>query len=395
METKFNFFNRTFHQDIYQGMVDTRENQELVETLTRMQTAAGIRREDAAAMAGLCIAAVTSCENVRQEISGDAMAVMNDLLAEAEKCGDCDLILHKLYFGLAVYPDYVTEENVISADELFWRYYNENKGEKTAEELKEAVREALGNYSLSPDVLRAMAMKMEASGDYLATAAALGEGGISFKCIAAMELYLKNRETMTIHDAANIACAGTEIQAAADAVGQGMITRETAKKILIVAGITLAVVGLGIMIYNAGSAAALAKAAAGVADHVMALPEVFAEFATTVTATGEAATVVTSAETIRKTVYQPLIKAAERKELIGGIVAVAGAAAVGVSKKTADLIGKFRVGFTENKAPVTAGLRETADHVLQQEDTQFQKDRQREQTEVREKQTQKATVGVG
>lgn len=369
METKFNFFDSTFHQDIYQGMVDTQENRELLDTLTRMQTAAGIPQEEATAMAGLCIAAVTSCESVRQELSGDAQAVVADLLADAEKCGDYDLLLHKLYFGMAIYPDYAATESALSADELFWRYYNENKGEKTAEELKDAICDALGNYSLSPEVLQAMVKKMESSGDYLATAVALGEGGISFKCIAAMELYLKNRDTMTVHEAANIACAGVEIQAAADAVSKGMITRATAKKILIVAGITLAVVGIGILIFNAGSAATLAKAAAGVADQVIAMPEVFAEFATGLTAAGEPGLVLTAAETIRKTVYFPLIKAAEHKQLIGGMVAAGGAVTVGLSQKTANLIGKFRTGFTDNKAPVLSGLQEAADYVAHQEES--------------------------
>lgn len=394
METKYNFFDRTFHQDIYQGMVDTQENHELTQTLIRMQVAAGINREEAAAMAGLCIAAVTSCESVRQEISGDARAVVKDILTDAENAGDRELILHKLHFGLAVYPEHAADENTISADELFWRYYNETKGDMTCEELKEAIFTALESYALSPEVLRAMAQKMGSSGDYLATATALGEGGISFKCIAAMELYLKNRKTMTIHEAANIACAGVEIQAAADTLGKGMITREAAKKILIVAGITLVVVGIGIMIYNAGSAVALAKAAAGVVDHVIAMPEVFAEFATTVTAAGEPGLILSSAETIRKTVYSPLIKAAENKQLIGGLVAAGGAAMVGLSQKTADLIGKFRVGFTENKASVTAGLQEAAEYVPQREDTRIQTDTQSIQTEIREKKQQKAAVSV-
>ena len=390
METKFDFFDRTFHQDIYRGMVDTQENHELVQTLIRMQTGAGTCREEAAAMAGLCIAAVTSCESVRQEISGDATAVVNGILEEAEKSGDRELILHKMYFGTTVYPEYAAEENALSADELFWRYYNENKGEKTDEELKDGIREALANYSLSADVLRAIARKLEASGDYLATAAALGEGGISFKCIAAMELYLKNRDALTIHEAANIACAGVEIQAAADTLGKGMITRETAKKILIAAGITLGVVGLGIMIFHAGSAVALAKAAAGVADHVIAMPEVFAEFATAVTATGEPGLILSSAETIRNTVYAPLIKAAENKQLIGGLVAAGGAAMVGLSKKTADLIGKFRVGFADSKA---AALLETAD-CLSLPDETVPEARPTVRTTVREKQQKKAAVSV-
>jgi len=392
METKYNFFDRTFHQDIYQGMVDTQENHALTQTLIRMQIAAGINREEAAAMAGLCIAAVTSCESVRQEISSDTRAMVKDILADAENAGDRELILHKLHFGLAVYPEHAADENAVSADELFWRYYNETKGDMTCEELKEAIFTALESYSLSPAVLRAMAQKMGSSGDYLATAAALGEGGISFKCIATMELYLKNREAMTIHEAANIACAGVEIQAVADTLGKGMITREAAKKILIVAGITLVVVGIGIVLYNAGSAVALAKAAAGVADHVIAMPEVFAEFATTVTAAGEPGLILSSAETIRKTVYRPLIKVAENKQLIGGLVAAGGAAMVGLSQKTADLIGKFRAGFTNDKATVTAGLQEAADYVPHQDKT-ISKDQPIVQTAVREKQ-QKAAVSV-
>ena len=147
------------------------------------------------------------------------------------------------------------------------------------------------------------------------------------------------------------------------------------------------------MIYNAGSAAVLAKAAAGVADHVIAMPEVFAEFATTVTATGESGLILSSAETIRKTVYRPLIKAAENKQLIGGLVAAGGAAMVGLSQKTADLIGKFRVGFTDNKASVTSALQETADYVPHK-DEMIPEDRPTVQTAGRKKQQKKAAVSV-
>lgn len=394
MENGFVFFDKTFRKDIYQNMVNEQEHQSLMQTLIQMQTAQGINRKEAAAMAGLCIMAVTSCESIRSELTEDTASLVEEILGHAEKSDDAERILHKLYFGLSVYPDFVAANNQMTVDELFWRYYREIKGTKTIETLKSDIRNALVNYRLTPEVIQAMAMKMEGSGDYLATAAALGEGGISFKCIAAMELYLNNRDTMTIHEAANIACAGVEVQAAADAVGRGMLTRDVAKKILIIAGITLAVVGLGIMIYQAGSVAALAEAAAGVVDQYIKIPAVFAEFATHA-ATGEHVALVSTADSIRKLVYDPLIKAAEHKLELGGIVMALGAAAVGLSKKTADLIGKFRAGFTAEKETAKAGLQQLAVQRQSRETTPaVQTEHQTEQEADLLRQTQPATLGA-
>lgn len=393
MEKDFNIFDKAFHKDIFQNMVDEQERQSLLHTLIEMQTAQRVDREAAAAAAELCIVAVTGCESIRSELAEDSLPLVNEMLERAEKSEDAELILQKLYFGLEVYPDFVAADDRMTAEERFWRYYSENKGTKSIDVLKEDIRDALGNYRLTPEVMQALVMKMEGSGDYLGAATALGEGGISFKCIAAMELYLNNQDTMTIYEAANIACAGVELQAAADAVGQGMITRDMARKILIVAGITLAVVGLGIMIYYAGSAAALAKTAAGVADQLVTIPEVFAEFATH-TVAGEPAFLLNTADSIRKYVYGPLIEAAKHKELLGGVVVALGAATVGLSRKTADLIGKFRVGFTEQGKQIREWFRliQQAPHA-REEAPAAQTGWQTAQEEIQERQTRPATVG--
>lgn len=394
MENGVSFFDKTFHKDIYQNMIDEQKLQSLMQTLIRMQTAEGLSREKAAATASACITAVTSCESIRSELAENTVPLVEEVLEQAEKSHDAELLLHKLYFGLAVYPDFVASDSQLTVEELFWRYYNENKETRTIEALKGDIRSALTDYRLTPEVMQVLVKKMEGSGDYLAAATALGEGGISFKCIAAMELYLNGADTMTIHEAANIACAGVEIQAAADAVGRGLITRDMAKKILILAGITLAVVGLGIMVYQAGTVTALKGAASAVVDQYVKMPAVFAEFAFH-SATGEHVALLNTADSIRKLVYDPLIKVAEHKLELGGIVMALGAAAVGLSKKTADLIGKFRAGFTAEKETAKAGLQQLAVQRQSRETTPaVQMEHQTEQEADLLRQTHPATLGT-
>ena len=359
MKSKCRIFDNTFHQEIYQGMVDAQEHRELTGILVRMQTEAGISRDEAIENAKLCISAVISCESIRMEITDNAPEILDSLLEDVAGSDQRDLILHKMYFGLTVHRDPAALEMLekgMSEEELFWRYYSENKDGMTAEELEQGIRSAMSGYDLSPEVLEALGKKLEASGDYLATSAALGSGGISFKSIAAMELYLKNRDSMSIHEAANIACASVEAQAAADAVGKGMLTRSAAKKILIIAGITLVVVGIAIAAFYSGNVSALGKAAAVLQDQYMVLPQVFADFATTISPAGDPLLLTQSADFVKNTVFLPAIQAAKRKELIGGLVMVLGGATAALSQKTADLLGRFRVGFTDRKQNIKKGL---------------------------------------
>lgn len=386
MEKITDFFDKTFRKDVYQNMLNEQENQSLVQILNQMQTSGGINPEEAAVTTSTCIAAVTSCESVRSEFADNhADALLDKLLDEAEKCDDCHLILNKLCFGLSAYPGFVAANETLSPDELFWRYYAEKGKSRTIEELKDEIRNVLKDYWLTPQVMWALIERLESSGDYLATATALGEDGISFKCIAAMELYLNNRDTVTIHEAANAVCATVESQAAADAVSRGMITRDAAKKILLIAGITLAVVGLGIMVYQSGCAAALAKTAISAAEEAIAsIPEIFRVFK-----------VDTVTSDIR-TVYTPLIKTARHRELIGGILLVFGLLTATLSEKSANLIGKIRTGATTTeKDRVKSGLQQIADSLhLPEETISFQTDRQLQWEGLSQVQSQSITPGT-
>ena len=343
MENTFAFFDKTFHRDIYQDMLDNEKQQLLLQTLIQMQTEHGIRNQEAAEQAERCIEAVTGCESIRSALAEDTVSMVEQMLDYARKSEDAELALHKLYFGMAIYPDFVASTNRVTAEELFWRYYGENKGTKTLEELKQDIRDSLADYQLTPEVMQTLIMKMESSGDYLATAAALGEGGISFKCIAAMELYLKNRDAMTIEEAANLACAGVEIQAAANAVGQGLITRDVARKILIVAGITLVVVGMAMTLYYTGKLAGLSEV---ITPFVEDLPLIFEEFSE-------------SFETVFR-YNNPLYPITKKKVVHGAIIIGLGTIVTTISQHTADLIGKFRIGFTTDKEPAKEGLQQLA-----------------------------------
>lgn len=364
MEQKIDFFDKTFRRDVYQNLIDEQETKALLETLVRMQKEQGIDQQEAETTAHMCLAAVVSCESIRSAVVDNAQSVVDELLAQVEDSWDSELTLHKLYFGITEYQQHVATGEQKGAEELFWQYYNKNKDTKSVAELKEDIRNALKDYRLNPEMIQAMTNAMTASGDYLAVATALGEGGISFKCITAMEVYLNNRDTMTIHEAANIACTAVEVQATADAVGRGLITRKTAKKLLIIAGIVLAVVALALAIHYGGIAMALAEKAASTL--MMPLAPVFAEFAIHTAKDGTAWTPAPFTRHIPESV----IKAAKSKEILASFVMALGVAGVALSKKTSDLIGKFRAGFTVEKDRITQGLQAVVEPVQNQADVE-------------------------
>lgn len=350
------------YQDIYENMIKNEEYENILGTLTLMQTEQGVKLEDAKVNAELTVRAVCACESIRWEISEDTRGFVETMLKDIEKQPKREQMLHKLYFGLTAHRDADAEAIIngeMNVEDRFWRYYNENKDTRTALELEEGIWEALESYNLSADVLKALTRKYDRSDKYLATAAALGEGGMNLKCIAAMEMYLNNGGLLTIPEAANMACGAVEMQAAADAVGKGLMDRETAKKILTVAGIVLAVVALGFLVYHSGQIGILTKAAAEVSPTIMELSEVFAPFADAFIDGKPVNILVTAAEKVEQ-YYAPLLAAEKQKRLISGIVMTVGVAIVGISGKAADLIGKIRVGMAEKNTKATEGLKDMA-----------------------------------
>lgn len=393
MKNSVNFFDKTFPPEIYEQMVRASEAHNLTDTLVQMQIDRGIDREDAEKTAQVCIAAVASCEGIRDAISEDAMAVFDRFLEDMKTKPKEQrmLMLHKLYFGLTAHQDaeqMAEIERGISADELFWRYYDQ-QGKKPVQEseteMEEKIRQALKGFYLSPQAMKAMTRKMKITGAYLATAAALGENGANYKCIVAMDLYLNHSQSMTIHEAANMACVGVQTQAVADAVAKGFMSRELAKKILITAAIAAVVIGVGILLYHAGAAMMAAQTAAAMAEaanahYVIELPAVFAEFATATTTTGAPGMQVfaVGAETIAGWVAA-LEKKALIGQVIGAVVAVSGAAMAVLSDRAAAVIGKFATMVHKDQASFVEEIDALADCVQDVQKTPAESDHLPEQ----------------
>ena len=231
-------------------------------------------------------------------------------------------------------------------------------------------------------MIRALIKDMEINGDYLATFAALGEGGSQYKCIVAMELYLSGG--MTIHEAANVACAGVETQAVADAVEKGFLTRERAKKILIAAAVAVVVIGVGITLYQAGTAIAAAKTAAVMAEVVNAhsvaeLPAVFAQFATATTASGAPALqfAVMGAEAVSD-LAMSIRHEALVKQVIGFVTVVLGFGLARISDRMADAIGEFSAVLRKDTSSVRTAMETVAGDSAQAHET---RNDQEEETE--------------
>lgn len=370
MKNSMDFFTRTFQTGIYEKMIQAAEDTNLIQVLEEMQTKQGVEADAAKNNAKLCIAAVASCESVYDSALEDRQAVINQLLnhVHTKPAQTQEVALHKLYFGLTAHQDPQLAEKLAegaSVEDLFWKYYTRQEEHPIpAAELENAIKKAADGFVLSGELMKAQAKKMEATGKYLATAAALGENGANYKCVVAMELYLNSQGTMTIHEAANVACAGVQTQAVADAVSRGILTRDMAKKILIVAAIAAVVIGVGILLYNAGAAAMAAKTASTLANapYLMEMPEVFAPFAVATSASGTPLTysMLASGEAVAAKAAE-LKGAAVAKEAVGVVVAALGTAAAVLSDRTAALIGKLSTMFQKDTKPLADGLNAVAE----------------------------------
>ena len=197
-----------------------------------------------------------------------------------------------------------------------------------------------------------------------------------------MELYLSGG--MTIHEAANVACAGVETQAVADAVEKGFLTRERAKKILIAAAVAVVVIGVGITLYQAGTAIAAAKTAAVMAEVVNAhsvaeLPAVFAQFATATTASGAPALqfAVMGAEAVSD-LAMSIRHEALVKQVIGFVTVVLGFGLARISDRMADAIGEFSAVLRKDTSSVRTAMETVAGDSAQAHET---RNDQEEETE--------------
>lgn len=253
MNAQMELFNKGEFADLYRNI---REDEGMMAVMNQMQKPYGVSERKAYENADAVIRLVAAHKNLSNMLSEDALEVLDTFLKDSEKMSGYDrkVLLHQLYFGLRVCQDEALIEQVkegTGEGALFREYYT-RCGEDpsvTAEMLEDEIRKLMGNYRVSPEAMRVIVRQMEKSQDLRATASALGRAGMRFKCIAALDLYLRNQDTMTMDQAVNIACTNVQLQAAADGVSRGLITEERARKIIFAVAVASILCSIALAMY--------------------------------------------------------------------------------------------------------------------------------------------------
>jgi len=326
--------------DLYEKMNAAAAAKKVDPILIRMQTECGISPQLALKNARLCMELVASRQLVHSLVSEDARKVLTQFLEYVEDMDAAkrDMILRYLHFGFTVYQDKDLAARMAqgeSADQLFQQYGLERY--PTAPTTEEVLT-VMDRYRLSEETAQILWKKMAVSKDYLATAARLSENSHNFECIAAMKLYLDNKDTMTLEQAVNQAGDDVAVLAAADALSAAPAVREKTKKILIAAGLVGVIVGAGLILYGAGGLIAAEKMVVGVA---VEMPKVFAEFAMGTTASGAPALILGG---VTPTMVEAAMAAGKTKLFAGIATALGGAAVTAASDKAGELAGKIAIG---------------------------------------------------
>lgn len=225
-------------------------DQGLLTVLVEMQTKTGVHEMKAYETARTLLGEVARFECTKGMVQDDITAVIDDFLQGARNLQGYDrkIVLHQMDFGLGLYSDPALLEQLkegATADELFQAYYAAHGEDPalTKAVLETRIRRKMEQFRLFPGALRSIAGKLGRSREALATAAALGEHHLRFRCVAAMDLYLRTPDTISVADAVTLAATHGEVEAVADAVARGQMAADTAAKIIAVVCLTALVLG--------------------------------------------------------------------------------------------------------------------------------------------------------
>lgn len=332
MSRQSDFLTEEFLTHSLRHMREMEQGMPLFECLVALQVRAGLSYEEAEDAASRCIAATAARETLCGQVSGDAMAVMNKFfrqLSGLEPVARMDA-LYRILFGLTVYDDPASAQKLdagIPLAEVYdqWLDACALSGARfySFEALEEEIRQALQRYSLSPAAMRNLTRQMYSGKGCLAAAEAFGQQGRNLKCLMTMETWLRNREQLTMEEAANIAGASAEIQATEDALRRGLLTRDAARKILLAIGIAAIVIGAAIAVYHVPG---LLQGLQGAVVHP--------------TPTGIAATAADMAA-LNALANDTAVKVGLTGTALGGLVALGGGAMTALSDGLADFFARL------------------------------------------------------
>lgn len=243
-----NIFDSLNEERVYFGYRNTKDGKEIMDGLVTMAKNAGFCFNDSLELAQQIMDQVYTYDNVREQVQEDVRAAMEQVFSTLETLEPEARLdaMNQMLFGLNMVSDETLLEELDSgADPMV--LFQESSGKYTVsapnaeQNLREDILRKVSNLHLSPKALARMGKSIAASSDYVATSAALGRKGCALKCVVAMDLYLKNRNTMDVDEAVLLACETVELEAVSDAIRLGELS-ETGAEILTAAAFIVLII---------------------------------------------------------------------------------------------------------------------------------------------------------
>ena len=282
------FFDKKGFSGFYSAMnADTSNYESVYNALSSRRMTDRKRAEVAESI----LTQVSAYEYAKQNVlNGESKQIFDNFMAGIETLEPTEKtkILLELDFGLDVYQNPDLTERIKEGAEipaLFEEYYGEfyKSGNPDTARLKDRVYDKLSNFSLSPKAMQLFTENLRNS-NVCVTCAAVSEQTERFKAELAARIFASD-ENMTVEQAVYTACTLSDSQAIADAVGEGIVAKEKAQRIIaniicvativsIVAGILYLGGGL-LAIATEGAVAGVAGTVSFVSLNVMAATSVF------------------------------------------------------------------------------------------------------------------------
>lgn len=244
---KNNYINSVFNRVSAENAHQTDTDGFLRDTLIIMQTDKGISKETAQAAADECILAVLTYNKVVEDAKNDASGTMRGFLNSLSQLSDEDrlMILNQIDFGLKVGRKSSLLKELNEDAELAESVFEKESMSEDIEKTEASILNRVMQYGISKDTVELFTKEVKKKGNYYVCIEDFTRNDFYIKSLATMEIYLQSEGEKTMLAAAGEACTSVEVQAVADAVNQGVINREKAKKIIIalaVAAIVIAVI---------------------------------------------------------------------------------------------------------------------------------------------------------
>ena len=367
---KNNYIDSVFSRVSAESAHKTDTEAFFIDTLIKIQTDKGISEESAKAAADECIRAVLTYNSVVEDTKNDAEKTMTDFLGSLSKLRDEDrlMILNQVDFGLKAARKSSLLKELNEDTDLAEAVFDEENLSKDIEKAEASILNSIKKYGISKDTVELFTKEVKKKGNYFVCIEDFTRNDFYIKSLATMETYLQAEGQKTMLAAAGEVCTSVEVQAVADAVNQGVISREKAKKIIIalaVAAIIVVIISAVILAIETNTYGLLIEgaeqAATTAAETLSTLP-----YAETNLITQTFQNSVAEA-LLDRSAFMQMLKRLNITCIISALVAAAGGTAIKFSDKISETVSRWKFNKVTEKQKadsVASGMHAIADVYL-------------------------------